>query len=109
MVGGGGAKVLKVSKVSHILGIINTIACFDTYEGSVKSVKSGKCVQMVSFRRFFAGIWAVGWAAESCRSAAQLPRKTPKVLQKNEGPITPQICGEKWDFLGGNANMDKKH
>ena len=55
--GWGGAKVLKVSKVSQILGIINTIACFDTYEGSVKS---GKCVQMVSFRRFFAGIWAAG-------------------------------------------------
>ena len=56
----GGAKVLKVSKVSQILGIINTIACFDTYEGSVKSVKNGKCVQMASFRRFFAGIWAAG-------------------------------------------------
>ena len=56
-VGEGRAKVLKVSKVSQILGIINTIACFETYEASVKS---DKYVQMVSFRRFFAGIWAAG-------------------------------------------------
>ena len=71
---GGRAKVLKVSKVSQILGIINTIACFDTYEGSVKS---GKCVQMVSFRRFFAGIWAAG--------GRRLPLSGINAPQKNLG------------------------
>ena len=53
----GGWEVFKVAKVSQILGIINTIASFHTFEGSVKS---GKCVQMVSFRKFFVGIWATG-------------------------------------------------
>ena len=75
--GGGWSKELKVSKVSQILEIINTIACFDTYEGSVKSVKSGKCVQMVGFRRFFAGIWA----ADSRR----LPLSSPNSPQKPLG------------------------
>ena len=73
---GGGSKVLKVSKVSQILGIINTRASFDTYK-SVKSVISAKCVQMVSFRRFFAGIWAAG--------GRRLPLSGLNAPQKNLG------------------------
>ena len=106
MVWGGGKRVKSVKSVPNI-GDYQYYSLFWHYEGIVKIVKSGKYVQMVSFSRFFAGFWAAGGRRLPLRgwNAPQ----NPLGLKKNEGPLTPRFCRGNGDFVGANANVDKKH